>query len=158
MNENSNTQPKTDIASDWISKDAAQNRLRDELRPSNKSALFDRLAAAGITKVCVSFDGYGDSGQIESIVFKSGDETVAEPDGQIDIAEANWGQDEPERITASLSDAIERLAYDFLEQAHAGWEINDGAYGEFIFDVAARTITLDYNERFTDSEYSQHVF
>jgi hypothetical protein len=41
---------------------------------------------------------------------------------------------------------------------HCGWENNDGAYGDFIFDVAKRTITLDFNERYTASDYSQNVF
>jgi hypothetical protein len=41
---------------------------------------------------------------------------------------------------------------------HGGWENNEGAYGEFTFDVAQRTITLDYNERVETSEYSQHMF
>ncbi len=50
------------------------------------------------------------------------------------------------------------LAYDFLEETHDGWENSDGAYGDFIFDVAERTITLDYNERHMESDYSQHVF
>jgi len=35
---------------------------------------------------------------------------------------------------------------------------SDGAYGDFTFDVAERTITVDYNERYMQSEYSQHVF
>jgi hypothetical protein len=80
------------------------------------------------------------------------------PAGEVDIAEAIWDQPEPSRSTVSIADAIERLAYDFLEQTHCGWENNDGAYGDFTFDVAERTITLDYNERYTASEYSQHVF
>ena len=50
------------------------------------------------------------------------------------------------------------LAYDFLGQTHGGWENSDGAYGDFTFDVAERTITLDYNERHMESDYSQHVF
>lgn len=53
---------------------------------------------------------------------------------------------------------IERLVYDLLTDTHCGWENNDGAYGDFTFDVAERTITLDHNERYTASEYSQHVF
>ncbi|MGA8499789.1 MAG: DUF6878 family protein [Xanthobacteraceae bacterium] len=64
----------------------------------------------------------------------------------------------PPLSPVSIADAIERLAYDLLERTHCGWENNDGAYGDFTFDVAERTITLDYNERYTASEYSQHVF
>ena len=37
------------------------------LRLDNKDRLFDGLMAAGITHVTVTFDGAGDSGQIESI-------------------------------------------------------------------------------------------
>ena len=39
----------------------------DALRPANRDRLFDGLTAAGITHATVIFDGYGDSGQIESI-------------------------------------------------------------------------------------------
>lgn len=57
-----------------------------------------------------------------------------------------------------MKEAIERLAYDFLEETHGGWENNEGAYGDFLFDVTERTITLNYNERIETSEYTQHVF
>ena len=56
------------------------------------------------------------------------------------------------------SEAIETLGYDCLEEDHGGWENNDGAYGEFTFDVAERTITLDYNERHMESDHSAHTF
>ena len=98
------------------------------------------------------------SGQIENIEAKAGDAVVAMPAGEVEIAEAIWDQAEPSRSPVSIADAIERLAYDLLERTHCGWENNDGAYGDFTFDVAERTITLDYNERYTASEYSQHVF
>ena len=58
----------------------------------------------------------------------------------------------------TIQEAIETLVYDFLRQVHSGWEINDGAYGDFIFDVAERTIKLDYNERYTSSENFSHEF
>jgi hypothetical protein len=57
-----------------------------------------------------------------------------------------------------LTQAIEQLAYDFLRETHAGWENNEGAYGDFHFDVTERSITLNYNERIETSEYTQHVF
>jgi hypothetical protein len=133
-------------------------RLHAELQHQNQAALFDALAAAGVTLIVVTFDGYGDSGQIENIEAEAGDAVVAMPAGEVEIAEAIWDQPEPSRSTVSIADAIERLAYDFLERTHCGWENNDGAYGGFTFDVAERTITLDYNERYTASEYSQHVF
>ena len=42
-----------------------------------------------------------------------------------------------------------------LEQEQGGWENNDGAFGEFTFDVAERTIELEFNGRFTDIRHQQ---
>ena len=126
--------------------------------PANKTALFDALAAAGIEIVTVIFDGYGDSGQIENIEARAGDATMALPPHEIEIASPVWGSSEIERRTQPVREAIEALAYAFLGQTHGGWENSDGAYGDFTFDVAERTITLDYNERHMESDYSQHVF
>ena len=69
-----------------------------------------------------------------------------------------WGSNDIYRQSLSIHDAIEALVYSFLGQTHDGWENSDGAYGDFTFDVADRTITLDYNERRMESDYSQHVF
>ena len=146
------------VLSDWETKRAAQDRLHAELQPLNKAKLFDALAAAGVTLIVVSFDGYGDSGQIENVEVKAGDTVVAMPESTIEIAEAVWDQPVPNRTTISIADLIERLVYDLLTDTHCGWENNDGAYGDFTFDVAERTVTLDYNERYTASDYSQHVF
>jgi hypothetical protein len=145
-------------ASDWETKRLAHERLHAELQPGNKAALFDALAAAGVTLIVAAFDGYGDSGQIENVEVKAGDTVVDMPGGEIEIATAVWDQAEPDRSMASIRDVIEVFVYDLLGQTHDGWENSDGAYGDFTFDVAERTITLDYNERYMESDYSQHVF
>lgn len=137
----------------------AEHNLRAEApRRANKAALFDTLAAAGITQVIVTFDGSGDSGQVEEIDARAGDEVTDLPEAKITINSPVWGSDEIKRSTMCVEAAIEQLAYDFLSETHGGWENNDGAYGEFIFDVATRSISLDYNERFTSSEYYGHEF
>jgi hypothetical protein len=118
--------------------------------------LFDSLAAAGIETVTVIFDGYGDSGQIERIDVEPGEGAILLPSDRIEIARTE--SPEIERQTLTVREAIEALIYDFLRQTHSGWEINDGAYGEFTFDVAERTIKLDYNERYTSSENYSHEF
>jgi hypothetical protein len=145
--------------SDWEAKRAVHERLHAELQSRNKAALFDALAAAGVTFVLVSFDGCGDSGQIENIEVKAGEDIGALPAGEIEIARAEWGsKSQPQRATVSIRDAVEQLAYDFLTDTHHGWEDNEGSYGEFTFDVAARTITLDHNERYIESTNHQYVF
>ncbi len=143
----------------WLAQEQARDRLRDSIRPENKAALFNALAQAGITTVLVEFNGYGDSGQIEDISAHAGpDVAVKLPKGNVDIAKVEYGGLEILRRTLSVKEAIEHLAYNLLEETHGGWENNEGAYGDFLFDVAERTITLNYNERIETSEYSQHVF
>ena len=128
------------------------------LRPGNKDRLFDGLMAAGITHVTVTFDGAGDSGQIESIAAWNGDLAVEFPAMEIGYAALTWDNPEIEMRQLSLEDVVEQLAYDFLSDTHGGWENNDGAYGEFCFDATARCIHLEFNERFTSSELYTHDF
>ena len=80
------------------------------------------------------------------------------PATAIEIAEAVWDRAEPRRSSVSIAAAVESLAYDVLARTHCGWENNDGAYGDIIFDVAEGVITLDYNERYTASENYTHTF
>lgn len=145
-------------ATSWLAREREFAKLCESVRPENKAALFDALAQAGITSVEVTFDGYGDSGQIEDITAKAADKDVALPAVSLEIAHAEWGSPDIVRVTHSMKDAIEQIAYDFLRETHEGWENNEGAYGDFHFDVNDRTITLDYNERIETSEYTQHVF
>ncbi len=144
--------------SDWEIKAAARAKREAEVFTRNKTALLEALALAGVTRVVVSFDGYGDSGQIENVEAQAGDDQVAMPGAAIELAEAVWDQDEPILATSSVADAVERLAYDVLERTHSGWENSDGAYGDIVFDIAEETITLDYNERYTASENYTHAF
>ena len=137
---------------------AKQVAREAELRPANKDRLFDALTAAGISHVTVTFDGEGDSGQIESIAAWSGETAVDFPDVEIPYAAITWDSPEVEMRQLSLEDVVEQLAYDFLSDTHGGWENNGGAYGEFCFDACARCILLEFNERFTSSELFTHEF
>src|SRR5208282_4394248 len=146
-----NDTPQSDtqaIDFSWLAKSQQHARRAAEALPGNKAALFDALASAGITSVSVKFDGYGDSGQIEQIEARAGDALAELPADQIEFVEPVYGDpEEVERSTHTVTDAIETLVYAFLEQTHGSWEDNDGAYGDFTFDVGNRTITLDYNGR-----------
>ncbi len=73
---------------------AARAARIDALRPGNKERLFDGLMAAGITHVTVTFDGAGDSGQIESIGAWSGEIAFDFPATEIEYAALTW--DDPE--------------------------------------------------------------
>ncbi len=151
------SEPALDPTS-WLAQEQAFAKLCESIRPENKAAVFDALALAGITNVEMTFDGYGDSGQIEDVVAKAGDKEVALPAVSVELARAEWGSSDIVRTTHPMPQAIEQLAYGFLEETHSGWQDNQGAYGDFLFDVVERTITLNYNERIETSEYTQHVY
>jgi hypothetical protein len=76
----------------------------DALRPGNKDRLFDGLIAVKITHVTVTFDGAGDSGQIESIGAWSGETAVDFPATEIDYAALTWDDPEVEMRKLSLED------------------------------------------------------
>ncbi len=137
---------------------AARAQLAEETLPQNKAALFDALASAGITNVLVTFDGVGDSGQIEGIDATIDGAPAELPNVEIEIVTPAWDGSGLDRRTCAVPEAIETLAYAFLETTHGGWENNEGAFGEFTFAVAERTIALDYNERFESFELTVHTF
>lgn len=143
-------------AESWFAKERTRAELAQSLLPTNKTVLFDTLTAAGIAVIVVTFDGYGDSGQIENIEVQG--ETTDLPATAIEFASVDWGGTEISRHQLGTREAVEAMVYALLEQTHCGWENNEGAYGEFTFDVADRSITLDYNERYESSEYTQHIF
>ena len=142
----------------WLVRDQDFAKLCKSALAENKTALFDALAGARIDTVEVTFNGYADSGQVDEAVV---DGEGADADLQfisIEIAHVEWGNLIVVRETRSVKDAIEKLVYDLLQQTCCGWEINEGAYADFVFDIEERTITLNFNERIETSEYTRHVF
>ena len=116
-------------------------------------------ALSGIAHVLVTFDGSGDSGQIENIEARNdADQSVTLPAAQITFVGIDWQSGAPTERRLTLEGAVEELVYDLLSDTHSGWQDNDGAYGEFCLDARARTIHLEFNERFTSSELYTHDF
>jgi hypothetical protein len=99
-----------------------------------------QLQDAGVASVHIFYDGCGDSGQIESIDYTGAD------GGSIDIAG---------RVAIKKSELLE-IFYDLLEVRHAGWENNDGAFGEFDWDLASDSLKHSHNDRFTDYETTEY--
>ena len=143
---------------DFMRRWAEHEKRAAEFHPANKARVFAALRQAGFTLVTVTFDGAGDSGQIENIEAIVDGTDVALPDVMVEIVLLHFGVDEPERLSQPLTEAVETLTYFYLGHVHYGWEINEGSYGDFVFDVAAETVTLDYNERIASTENFIHQF
>ena len=91
----------------------------------------DKLATAGVTFVAVHFDGYGDDGTTE--------------EGKCyDSEYYAWGEHEPVKYDAS------HLQEHFETLVPFGYENDCGGFGDVVFDVTARKITVERNDRFED--------
>ena len=85
-------------------------------------------------------------------------EELALPEQAITIKDVDFTAGQIFEASTPVKEYLERLAYDLLEQEHSGWEDGDGAYGEFRFTVDGQTITLEYNERYIETNYFEHQF
>lgn len=134
----------------------------NQLVKDNKDILFDLLEKTKVNSFDVSFDGSGDSGQIEDIALaekvlnkkvegaRVSNGTTWDPiTKQTTI---NWQND------VDVRGLIEGICYDTLEESFGGWEINDGSFGTFRFDVKKRKVILEMNERVMDVNYKEFTF
>lgn len=135
-----------------------QRKLRRSLYPQNKDTILYALHFASITLVLVTFDGEGDSGQIEKIIGMRGETAAELPKIKLRYQRAVWGEKEPEISELLLEDAIEALCYDLLEDEHDGWEINEGSFGEFCINVAKHGVTLEFSARIVEYSTTHHSF
>ena len=143
---------------DFETKYAEHQAARAKANALNKTVLFDALVAAGITSVHADFDGCGDSGQINDVTARAGDQTAEFPCVTVVLHDTQWGKQDLTAKNVSLQEAVYDLCYGCLEQTHPGWENNDGGCGEFEFDVAKRSITLNFTGYYTESWHDEHVF
>lgn len=124
----------------------------DEKIVAHKDILFDILASRKVEKFQVSFDGNGDSGQVEDIDLE---DYIC--DLKVDgVSDDGVSDVESEKIT--VRDLVENVCYDTLEHTWGGWEIDSGSYGTFTFDVKNRKVHLDFNERIEDVNNHEYEF
>ena len=99
-----------------------------------------QLQAAGIDRVQILYDGCGDSGCIESITCTDGQGSTVDPAGKLAMTE----------------EQLMDLFYDLTQARHPGWENNDGAYGEFDWNLSDDALKHTHNDRFTDYDTTEH--
>jgi hypothetical protein len=108
--------------------------VRDQL-----PRLLVQLSDAGVVSAHVSYDGCGDSGQIEDVTFTDAEGKAIYPCDQTTFSE----------------DQIMDLFYDLLEARYPGWENNDGAYGDFTWQLIDNKLQHTHNARFTDCDTTE---
>lgn len=98
------------------------------------------LAAIGVARVLLSYDGCGDDGQIEGVQYFSAD---GEP---LDLLSK----------VAFSQETLRALFYDLLEERQPGWETGDGAWGEFEWNLATDRLHHTHKNRFTDFDVTEY--
>lgn len=125
---------------DWAAKWAKEAAERKQALQAAKLPVIAALKAAGAAVATITYDGEGDSGQIESITAETADSREV----NLDLP---YESPESDSSASTLKGAIDQLAWGCLEACHEGFENNEGGYGEIVIDVADGTITVDHNER-----------
>ena len=129
--------------------------------PKNKAADYASLAALGIAKIEVIYDGCGDSGCIEEATAydEAGHVIETMPDTLVTITvrDTVWNADtnrcESRFIEQQVPpwEAIKHWYYDILEDHFPGWEIDDGSSGTITIDVKKRRGKLEHEGRYTET-------
>jgi hypothetical protein len=140
----------------------AKNIGTDAFVRDNRDIIFDIMEQEGVESFEVSFDGSGDSGQIEDIsldgkILERNMEGCKVSNGTrwdpvTNTSTPNWEYD------VTLKSLIESVCYDVLEASFGGWELNDGSYGSFTFDVKKRKVSLTMNERVMEVNTNEYKF
>ena len=148
----------------------------DQLKKADRvkyhsNLLFDTLAQTKVSTIEVDFEGCGDSGQIEAVDYtdskgKGIDEAYLDKvivKGSAKTSYHKWDEKKKEMVLTearegNIREIIEEICYDKLGASHGGWEINEGSYGTFYFDVSTRKVRLEYNERIEEVRTSEESF
>ena len=85
-----------------------------------RTKILAELREYDVKKVCAKYFGYGDEGNIQFNV-------------------------EPEmRLLPTLASNLEDFLWDVAYNEHPGFEINEGAEGKIVWDIAKNSINLDH--------------
>jgi hypothetical protein len=132
----------------------------DEISDGNKEILFDILSDNDVEFVTVSFDGSGDDGQLEGNDLPANIKNIVVEGAKISQGSvwSSAGTEKKYKSNPTVDEIVDSLCYEVLESLYGGWENNDGAFGQFLFSVKDRSVRLEYNARYTDSELFEHDF
>ena len=148
---------------------ALERLTKAEAVKSNAKALFDYLEKnSKITSIEATFDGCGDSGQINAVnYYDHRGKDVAAPLDNIPGSRLEAGHHWNEKTKkieelpvrqGCAEELVHEICYDKLASKHMGWEINEGSYGTFSFDVLNRKISLEFNERVESVNTTEEIF
>jgi hypothetical protein len=121
---------------------------------TDREKILDLCRRSGVTRITAEYAGYSDSGSIDEPEFEPSG--ALNPNAYIDSVPSPWQAGK--MIERKVVNIIADIFYQLLEQAHPGWEINDGSQGMFTWDIATNKIALEHGENYTSTENYSHEF
>lgn len=85
---------------------------------------LDQLAAVGARLAELTYDGVGDSGNVEEL--------------------GAYGAEGPITLPEPLQSSLDDLAFRVLRWKKPGWELNEGSFGIVRFHVKERAVEVDH--------------
>lgn len=115
---------RSPVEKDGTDHGAAETVQREEL--------LGKLRAVGIESVSASYNGYGDSGNVEDIVLT------------------------PDRDLGLLDRELADFIWSFVYSLHPGFENNEGGQGEFGWTISTDRIDVSHGDNYTEIEVTEH--
>ena len=118
-----------------------------------------RLADLGVTGIKVTYEGSGDSGAIENVVYTAEKLRESEEDAFEDLNDIDvWGKDvwELRDLDSGLHSDIENFVEDKLLQDIEDWWNNDGGYGTVCILIPSGKYNIVNDVRITQVETYYH--
>jgi hypothetical protein len=114
------------------------------------TAVLIRLADAGVTGVKIIYDGAGDSGSIESVVYTA--EPCETPEDIDDTVDGYHYESNLANIDMNAADALSNFADSVLLNEIEDWWNNEGGYGTLCIMVPSGKYIINNHIRITDTE------
>jgi len=112
-----------------------------------------QLADQGVTGIKVHYDGGGDSGAIEAIVYT--DKENAEF-SDIDLV-ISWDEDKDlKKLNSSAYANIQNFAHETILDNIEDWWNNEGGYGDILIKVPSGEYIINNNIRIMETEEYSH--
>jgi hypothetical protein len=144
-----------------------QAEKRMEIARENKEKVCEFMKEKNIDSATLTFDGSGDSGQIEDISLVSNEFdqalmlktniAVRLIDSEYYNSTAKQWEHVDKLVEKPFGYCLEEWAYTLLSSRFGGWEINEGSYGEIVLNKDG-TGRVEFNERIETVETSNVDF
>ena len=124
------------------------------------TGLLIQLADLGVTGIQIYYEGSGDSGCIDEVLYTTDKLPENEEDAFDEIRSLNSWQPDAKylrNLDSGLSSDIESFAEEKILDSIEDWWNNDGGYGTLCILVPSGKYDIMNNVRITEVETYQHV-